>query len=146
MFKFRNWKNGNLVDFNEDCFYYLWSVVGCPLIDSFLGNLQTISYQYAPGRETVISKHGYPFTIMNGVQVRGNGVNWKDYSEKRGPPSRDYICKLRQKTTSSFFIKNVPKYPKFRIFLKTFRQFYWTSKSRPLETFWKPLKTLMTYM
>ena len=39
--------------------------------------------------------------------VRGNGVNWKACSEKRGLPSIDYICKLRQKTTSSFFIKNV---------------------------------------
>ena len=24
--KFRNWKNVNLVDFNEDCFYHLWSI------------------------------------------------------------------------------------------------------------------------
>ena len=33
--KFRKWKSINLVDFNEDCFNYHWSVVGSPLIDSF---------------------------------------------------------------------------------------------------------------
>ena len=34
--KFRNWKNVDLVDFNEDCFYHLWSIEGSPLVDSFL--------------------------------------------------------------------------------------------------------------
>ena len=38
--KFRNWKNVNLVDFNEDCLYHLWSIEGSPLIDSFLEILQ----------------------------------------------------------------------------------------------------------
>ena len=40
--KFRNWKKVNLVDFNEDCFYHMWSIVGSPLVDSFLETLQTI--------------------------------------------------------------------------------------------------------
>ena len=35
--KFRNWKNVNLVDSNEDCFYHLWSIEGFPLME-FLGN------------------------------------------------------------------------------------------------------------
>ena len=102
--KFSNWKKVNLVDFNEDCFYHLWSVVGSPLIDSFLETLQTISDQYAPETERVISKHDCLFYD----NVRENSVNCKDYSEKHCPPSIEYICKLRQKTTSSFFIKNVP--------------------------------------
>ena len=59
--------------------------------------------------ERVISKHDCPFYDNEREHVRGNGVNWNDYSQKRGPPSIDYICKLRQKTTSSFFTKNVPK-------------------------------------
>ena len=37
------------------------SVVGSPLIDSFLGTLQTISGQYASEMERVISKHDCHF-------------------------------------------------------------------------------------
>ena len=59
--KFRNWKNVNLVDFNEDCFYHLWSIEGSPLIDSFLETLQKISDKHAPEVERVISKHDCPF-------------------------------------------------------------------------------------
>ena len=54
---FRNWKNSNLGDFNEDCFYHLWSVVESPLIDSFLETLQTTSDLYAPEMERDVSKH-----------------------------------------------------------------------------------------
>ena len=39
--KFRNLKDINLVVFNEDCFYHLWSAIGSPLIDCFLETLQT---------------------------------------------------------------------------------------------------------
>ena len=59
--KLRNWKNDNLVVFDEDCFYHTWSVVGSPLIDSFLETLQTIGDKYAPGMERVVSKHDCPF-------------------------------------------------------------------------------------
>ena len=59
--KFRIWKNVNLVDFNEDCFYHLWSIEGSPLIDSVLETLQPISDKHAPGMERVISKHNCPF-------------------------------------------------------------------------------------
>ena len=47
----------NLIDFIEDCFYYLWSVVGSPLIHSFLETLRTISDKNAPEMERGISKH-----------------------------------------------------------------------------------------
>ena len=55
--KFRNWKNVERADFNEDCFYHLWSIEGSPLIDSFLETSQTISDKHAPEMERVISKH-----------------------------------------------------------------------------------------
>ena len=50
----------NLIDFIEDCFYHLWSVVEkkkTPLIHSFLETLRTISDKNAPEMERGISKH-----------------------------------------------------------------------------------------
>ena len=42
------------VDFNQDCFYHLRSIVGSPLIDSFLETLQTISDQHPPEMESYL--------------------------------------------------------------------------------------------
>ena len=93
---------GFLVGFNEDCCYHLWSIVWSPRIDSFLETLQTINAQHAPEMEKVISKrdcrfYGNTAQNMKWEHERGNGVKSKDHSEKRVPPSIDYICKLRQK-------------------------------------------------
>ena len=63
--KFRNWKNVDLVDFNEDCFYHLWSIEGSPLIDSFLETLQSIGDKHAPEMEELFRNTIALFTIMN---------------------------------------------------------------------------------
>ena len=62
---FRNWENDNLVVFNEHSYYQLWFVVGSHLVDSFLEPQPTISDQYAPEMERVVSKHDCLFTTMN---------------------------------------------------------------------------------
>ena len=59
--KLRNFKNGNLVYFNEVWFYHLWSVVRSPLVDSFLETFQTKSDHDASVIEKGISQHDCPF-------------------------------------------------------------------------------------
>ena len=88
--------------------FITWSVVVFPLVDSFWKTLQTISGQFYPELERFTSKHDCLFTRMNRQHVGENGVNWKDYAGKRGPPSINYLWKLRPINTLSFFLKNVP--------------------------------------
>ena len=169
--KFRNWKNVNLVDFNEDCFYHLWSIEGSPLIDSVLETLQPISDKHAPGLERVISKHNCPFydnelrackrkrrqlerlfrktrSTINRLHMQIATENYfklfhkkrsmflekklidADTSKLKFAAIENLLGSKKKQTLPSVFprVKLANKfndffYPKFRIFLKTFRQF-----------------------